>query len=295
MQIILTHIGTALPPYLKYTFHQIRTVMPYIPVYFLSDQPEPKELTQKFNIEWKTINTSINPLDGIWPYPKNDFWEVTLRRFYHISEFMIENNLYNILHFENDVLVYKNFDQIETVFKHCYQNIGITQGKNRPWECMTGMMFLHKPTSLKHMLAYFEQILKDPDLVRNKGYDMLHEMSLMGSYLQENTPDNVDGLPTLPFGPTSRYINLFNGLFDPASWGQYALGTHTKPIPGWAETAHIIGHEILAKKVDLFWYTIDGYKIPFVKDLGTGLSYQLYNLHIHSKNLKEGLSVPYDD
>jgi hypothetical protein len=118
--------------------------------------------------------------------------------------------------------------------------------------------------------------------------DMIHEMSLMRAY-SKDYPEDLQHLPILPFGEFSKNYEVFNSIFDPASWGQYVGGT-TDGIPGAKPSDHYIGR-LLQNNPDytVIWKEDDqNRKIPY-------FDYQekqvrINNLHIHSKNLHKYLS-----
>lgn len=286
MQIVLTHIGTPLPPYLESCIAQIRAYT-NMDLYFVSDSNEPNFFS-KYKSTWVPAHEfpKFSHVDTLLQYPNGDFWNATLKRLYYLDYFIRGFNLSNTIHFENDVLIYKNpIDLIPTLEKN-YKNIAITRGTNL--DCMTGFMYLNNNYSLTGFIQFMESSLKNPGFIQSQGYEMLHEMALLGSYLRLGNPDNIDVLPSLPFGPLSHNLEAFGGLFDPASWGQYALGTHSCPKPGWAENRHYIGREIIQKTVSFEWQRINNRMMPIVHDLVNDRSYPLFNLHVHSKNLEDG-------
>ena len=288
MQIILTHFGSPLPIYLEDTFKQIR-YFSNLPVYFLSDQEIP-EFAAEYGVEWFNCHNMDKDYQALskMGHPNNDFWCLTAKRLWYLADFTEQFNLTDSIHFENDVLIYVDPLNIKQSLKSTYENIGITRGT--ALDCMTGFMYLAKPNSLKLFTQFAEELLNDSKRLGEQGYEMLHEMALLGSYLKQNKPELCDLLPSLPFGPLSKNFDKVYWLFDPASWGQYKLGTHSNPTPGWMEHKHFIGHELIKKTVAIEWHTIDGLKKPFVINTSNAGIYPLANLHVHSKLLYQGLS-----
>ncbi len=264
--------------------------MTELPVYFLSDQLEPINITDRYGIYWIYVPPADRQYTHLsrMGYPGKDFWCLTAKRLWYLADFIAERKFNNTIHFENDVLLYVDpLNHLQT-FQDEYSGLAITRGTYL--DCMTGFSYSRNYGDWSEFTKYAENLLNNPNLVQNEQYEMLHEMALLGTY-ERNVHDSIIAtLPSLPFGDLSRGLDTLRIQFDPASWGQYALGTHSKPVPGWAEHKHFIGHEILRGSVDLQWDVIDGMRKPFVLDKVNQARWPLANLHVHSKRLNLGIS-----
>lgn len=295
MNVVLIHIGasgpfidsTALPDYLGDCIRQY-SLFNEGNLYVLTDKENIKELQgyeQVIPIALEDYySDKIPQLCALYNYPERSFWTVSITRFIYLENFMRENNLRHVYHFENDVLIYFDISKFHNVFKQLYSNIAITPGG--PMKTMTGFMYIDNHRSLERMTDFFIDVLarlgvdgacKEYDL------DMAHEMSLMAVYNRDKGPHYMAYLPILPFGAFSQNFDKFNAIFDPASWGQFVGGTREEG-PGARVTDHYVGLVLkayLQYKVD--WKVEGGLKIPYFSYDGNLV--KINNLHIHSKNL----------
>jgi len=89
---------------------------------------------------------------------------------------------------------------------------------------------------------------------------------------------------------TLTYMDNFNKyIFDPATYGQY-LGGNNKNKKfkdfGIYEKNTYIGKEILKNKIKILWEKDENnFNRPYC--LYNKEKYKIFNLHIHSKNLKQ--------
>ena len=231
----------------------------------------------------------IAKLCSLYGHPEKDFWAASLLRFVYLENFMWENGLQHVCHFENDVLVYFNISDFRQTFNRLYENIAITPGG--PTKNMTGFMYISNYRSLECMTDFFIDVLTElgEEGIRGKyDCDMVHEMSLMAAYRKEAGPYNMAYLPILPFGEFSWHFDKFNAIFDPASWGQLVGGSRTEG-PGVKAPDHHIGQLLRANPhYSVVWRTKEGLKLPYF-DYNNKLV-RINNLHIHSKNLKAFMS-----
>jgi len=92
----------------------------------------------------------------------------------------------------------------------------------------------------------------------------------------------------MPFGEFSENLEVFNSLFDPASYGQLVGGTQSEG-PGAKPQDHYIGRWLIANpQYSVIWKEENRLKIPYL-NYGSGI--KINNLHIHSKNLHKYMSL----
>ena len=109
---------------------------------------------------------------------------------------------------------------------------------------------------------------------------MPHEMRLLG-HLQNNIleKDHITLLPVSPIHPGSNMFTLFNGVFDPSSYGQF-FGNNNEVHSD--DTHRFVDRHINKKFVPIFdksTYT------PYIK--WDNKQIPIFNLHIHNKQLHE--------
>ncbi len=285
---ILVHIGE-IPLHLKYCVEQ----------YYKFNDEKLYLLTNKEN-RVKNVNIipieeyhfdKIDEFNSLYNYDSNNFWTVAATRLFYIENFMKKNNIENVFHFENDVLIYEDISNIKDKFVKNYDNIAITTGG--PDKSMTGFMFIKNYKSLSMMSDFFVDTLRRYGIAgtqRKYGMDMVHEMSLMKFYGVEKGDEFISNLPILPSGEFSKHFDLFDSIFDPATWGQFVGGTRNEG-PGAKPQDHYIGQLLIKNpNYNVIWKVDDkNRKIPYFKFDGNEV--RINNLHIHSKNLKNYMSL----
>jgi hypothetical protein len=285
---ILVHLGKKLPEYLKYCIQQYYKFNEEKLV-LLTDSDENIENVDKININ-EYHSDKIEIFKKLYNYGPNNFWTVAALRLFYIENFMKKNNIKNVFHFENDVLIYFNINNFKNKFIELYENISITTGG--PDKSMTGFMYIKNYISIEKMTNFFIDILSKYGIngtQKKYGMDMVHEMSLMKIYGIEKGLNYIDNLPILPFGDFSKHYTEFNSIFDPATWGQFVGGTRVNG-PGTKPLDHYIGQLLIKNpKYNVIWKKDNNdRKIPYFKYDNNEV--KINNLHIHSKNLKKYIS-----
>jgi hypothetical protein len=293
MDIVMFHSGKSLPVFLKDTFSQLRLFNPTTTVYFITDREhlaDPVFTLNSINVvdKQKYISDDIQTFCVLYGRGKDNFWTITTTRLMYIANFIKEQNLHDVYHLENDVLLYTDISEFNFQFTKLYTDLAITVGG--PDKCMTGFLFIKRPQALQHMVGFFIKLLKSSTIhiIRKQyGMDMVNEMTLMRVYSREY-PNLLKFLPILPFGDFAENYNMFNSIFDPASWGQYVGGT-LDGVPGAKPDDHYIGL-LLREHLEytVIWKQEEKGRVPYFKF--DGQEVRINNLHIHSKNLHLYLS-----
>jgi hypothetical protein len=279
MKLVMFHSGK-LPEYLEYTFKQIRLFNPDLEIHFLTDLENCNNpLFKKYKINpWPKITFYSDKVRQFEIYyGDKPFWTIAATRLIYMENFIKTLGLTDVYHFENDVLLYYNLQELHKQFLAKYQSLAITRGGKD--KCMTGFMFIKNGEALAKMTQFFIDILcyyGVKGTQKKFGMDMVNEMSLMAVYM-----DDKNGLEPLPIIPPSD----FGSIFDPASWGQFVGGT-TEKIPG-AKPKDLSVSQMLIANPDwtVDWIkNVEGRKIPYFKGI------RINNLHIHSKELHKYMS-----
>ena len=293
MTMVMFHSGNSFPVFLEDCFKQLRLFNPDIPVYFITDKEWlANPVFSLYNVltvdKDQYESEDINAFSVLYGRGEYDFWTITTTRLMYIANFIRENNLHNVYHIENDVLLYSTIKDYNASFVRLYDNIAITVGG--PDKAMTGFMFVKRPKALIHLTDFIIHLLKQykiKEIRKQYGMDMVNEMTLMRAYSREY-PDLMLPLPTIPFGELSLNFDVFNSIFDPASWGQYVGGTPDH-VPGAKPEDHYIG-QLLRQHLDytVIWKEESKGQVPYFcydrKEV------KINNLHIHSKQLHKYLS-----
>jgi hypothetical protein len=207
-------------------------------------------------------------------------------RFFLVHHLMKNNNIINCFFMEIDNLIYDDPKKwIENMSKNelCY----MYDNKNR---CSSGLMYIKHYSNLIGMMKYISNFIETSN-------EFMSEMTCISNYY-ELYPNKIQLLPiywkddTISELAYSNYSQYNNTIFDAAAIGIYLLGVNAYHNNGEI----IIGEKWSLSEIDYtknkFEWKIDekGRKKPYIYDGEKWLL--INNLHIHSKNLKDGLSVP---
>lgn len=295
MELILTHLNSRLPAYVWHNFINLRIWNPDVVIKMICHEQhqtdDDKLFLQHYNIElvpcesimddlwkeflsvswyhvWGTPNTK-------YPSPPN-FVQGTSERLYALNAYCASRGLSDIVHIENDVMVYESLDVLLPIMQACYKQLALTPMADKDHT----FAFVYIPTHDKlteFCLFNTEQLKLGNDfLVRQYNLEMVHEMSIAKIY--KDLHNKIDFFPILPYGPYSEHFDVFHSIFDPASWGQFIGGTNNQFGCGYAGQHHIIGREIIDGKCSAYF---NG-KYPVTN---TGI--KINNLHVHSKRLQD--------
>ena len=295
INLVMFHSGKKLPAFLECTFRQIRLFNPEIIIYFITDKISLNDLLFK-KYEIISLNKDlfysdkIKKFEDLYNWPSDHFWAITTTRLIYIESLIERHGLTNVYHFENDVLLYYNLKDHHEKFQKLYKHMAITPGRQD--RNMTGFMFIKNWKSLFMMTQFFIDILKMHGLEKLREIyktDMVHEMSLMKMYEVEKGLKYLSYLPILPFGEQASEYDIFNSIFDPASWGQFVGGTQEEGPGAKPEELYISQLLIANPDYTVIWKKDDeDRKIPYFKYGNNEI--KINNLHIHSKNLSKYMS-----
>lgn len=281
MEVVLFHVGNSYPNHFEQCIDQYRLFNHNIKTSIiinkeLYNQFKPLATKHDINIVL-TKNLKISaPL--IYNKDPLDFWNITFLRLYYLYEYMSKFNINNIIHFENDVMIYFDIDKYKYKFVDKYSTIALPHATDH--HSMASFMYTSNK-SLYDMISFFNTCLsQSPSKILNKyGMDMINEMTLIRAYSKE-FPKILKELPSLP------QETIFDGLFDPAGYGQYLGGTpHNGKQSGWMEERHYIGKKLINNDISVEWCDKSDYNKPIVIDNKTNIIYNINSLHVHSKDL----------
>ena len=204
---------------------------------------------------------------------RGGFWALASLRFFYIYEFMNKYDVKDVIHLENDVLIYYNCNNIIDNFDKQFIYLPFDTFKRN----IASVMYI--PTS-----EIFKVALDNYNFSKN---DMENFCNI------KNKTGLIKVLPIFPQVKTdieevqfvSENFENFNCIFDAAAMGQYLGGID--PNNCATNTVGFV-NETCVIKYNVFkfvWITINDIKRPFLK-IGDS-EIRIFNLHIHSKNLIE--------
>ena len=198
------------------------------------------------------------------------FWFHTSARFFVIHAFMLKHGLKDVIHIENDVLLYYNVDE------------EFDYGNDKK-------MYIPFDTYERNIASIvyipdadiFSKILEHYDFGKNDMYNFSEIRKR--TQLIQNLPIFVDGE-----GSTLERAFVTNGfkkyIFDAAAIGQLVGGVDPRNAAG--DTRGFVNETCVIKykeEGEIIWKEVDGFNKPFIKIFTKKVP--IFNLHIHCKNL----------
>ena len=202
---------------------------------------------------------------------RNGFWQLTSQRFYYIYEFMKKFNVINVIHLENDVLIYYNCNVLLDKLNQKFMYIPFdTYERN-----IASIIYI--PSA-----PIFKLILDNYDFNKNDMQNFSNIKHITG--LIQNFPIFPQQFASNPEESfVSENSNIFPYIFDAAAIGQYLGGID----PRNSTTPNTVGfvNETCTIKYNKYSFIMNKDKLPFINIQGTEIP--IFNLHIHSKILKD--------
>tara|TARA_R110000824_G_scaffold391212_1_gene588837 strand:+ start:471 stop:1394 length:924 start_codon:yes stop_codon:yes gene_type:complete len=197
---------------------------------------------------------------------RNGFWISTSKRFFLIYEYMKINNIQNVLHLENDVLLYShmNYGLDEKIYL-------TMDSKDR---CIPGIMYIPNYELLTNLILNY-------DFTKN---DMINLAKFYHTekHIVETFPIIDNSIDKCIY---NENFHEFNSIFDGAAIGQYLGGVDPRNIPG--DTTGFINETCIIKydKYNFEWIKRGEHSFPHI-EINKKLI-PINNLHIHCKNLAQ--------
>ena len=201
---------------------------------------------------------------------RGGFWFNTSARFFVIHAFMLKHGVKDVIHIENDVLLYYNVDE------------EFDYGNDKK-------MYIPFDTYERNIASIvyipdadvFSKILEHYDFGKNDMYNF--------SEIRKRT-QLIQNLPIFVEGRDNALEKAFvtNGfkkyIFDAAAIGQLVGGVDPRNAAG--DTRGFVNETCVIKykeEGEIIWREIDGFNKPFIKIFTKEVP--IFNLHIHCKNL----------
>ena len=294
MNYILYNSNT-LPNHLNDCISNIKKVDPNSNVYLISDiKTNYKGVISIVNSDIISDQTQDIVSHNIYKntnYEKNPLWESSLIRIFAIRDLASRYSIQDIIHFDNDVLIYAKADEVAKLFAK--DKVNITRSNEK---------------SLVFGYSYFHDF-KILDKLCNRLYELI--MINICDKNWKSKPINEMRLLQMIYGEMPEFFNILNSyplknnayVFDPAIYGQIVGGSHFRPrrffpksvyrvgyidtrrryLPrgGWLDLSHEVADKFLADNTKLFFKN----RVPFLKNKNG--TFKIANLHIHSKELRK--------
>lgn len=304
--LVFIHIGDQAPKYLYDALYQARLFNPNENVYLLAS---PKAVDHN---RLKTFNIILIDLHSLQTTPEHqkfseaynlrskfvDFFRCTSERFLYLNDFLQQYDVKDVIHLENDILLYNSIETMLTVLKNIPE--GIAAVFDNDTRCIPSFVYIRDKEYMQKLANYFT----------GQASSGKNDMEILALFKRDNQavtcslPIIMDEyLATYPLKSPSghqtqsplEYCALykeFDSIFDGAAIGQFLGGID--PIHSKANTIGFINESCLFNPAHFEYVWIKDEqerKVPYA--LFKGKLHRINNLHIHSKNLASFLSIKF--
>ncbi len=285
MNYVLVSIGT-IPSYITKTINSILSIDKDSKIFLGTDQKIKFKNVEIIDLK-DIVSDQTNKIkqDDIFKgtiFEGNPLWITSLLRIFYLRDIQKKLNLKNVIHFDNDILIYKPYEELNNYFDSSRFNI-TPCNQNR---LIFGYSFIAKYEILDNLCNFLDKKIEE-GVNKEWGFNNFtppNEMDLLGMiYNDNNSIFNL--LPILPYdSPT---------IFDPLSYGMYIDGSHAYPRKIYSRRSinlnDTIGIELFSKRI----------KTKFVNNrpvvYWNNQIFEMSNLHIHSKRFEKFLPEGYKD
>jgi hypothetical protein len=302
--IVFIHLGPVIPAYTARAISQAARFSTG-PLYLVAEQEALAaftlpEMSRIMVVACEDLSISalhqafrdINPMNNTF---RGGFWTYTTERFFFLATLVERLGLENVIHVENDVMLYADFDLLVPKLAGLYS--GLAAPFDNDDRCIPSVLFARRPQALGAICQFIvERLGERPE------HD-LNDMVLLGEARRRLGPDILDALPILPTFYTdplgnrigngtkdpslfSRHVSHLGSVFDAAAIGQYLGGPDprnhelSKPGPGFINESCLFDPSLFAY---LWGSDSQGRRVPYMTMKGEQIS--IANLHIHCKEL----------
>ncbi len=291
--IVFVHIGPTIPSYAIDAVKQAHLFNPMIPIYLVGDKRALQLIPEipAICVEAESLPKEKNHELFIRVCGNHGFWRYTTERFFYLYELMKKYQLTDVVHLENDNMLYANLEEFLPVFKKYYSSrLGVTFDHDQ--RGIAGIMYIATLEPLEHFLRSILQQPRQNDmdqLARFKNW----EGGAHIDHLPIAPPSYAKDYPlTSPYGHRglrpelySNHYEEFHAIFDAAAMGQYLGGVdpiHGPVQPGFINESCVVNPSLF----DYEWVEDSGgRKVPYA--IYKDEKIKIVNLHIHCKDLKK--------
>ena len=225
----------------------------------------------KINLNQSEILNSKSLIEG-------SFWKLSSLRFEVLSDFIISRKINSFFHAEIDNLIF-NINSLENKLNKVGN--GIFAPRDDYDRALGSFFYCNDNSSIKEIIKLY----KPP-------YKVLNDMHALGLYSQLNS--KFFSLPTESFENNKLLWDIINplslgGIFDAAAIGQYLLGVDPNNVK-YEPTYNLFENEKAKIDFNQLDFSTDGIDI-YIKPSINNDFYKLYNLHVHSKNIKRAIKL----
>jgi hypothetical protein len=274
MNIILTCIGnfqdyilTNIKQLLRLKHNNIYVICDY--KYFKNFE-EYKEYINLVDIETLPDMYNYKNKSNLDKNFRNGFWMLTSYRFFAIYSLMKKYELTDVIHLENDVLIYENIH----ILKENLNNKKLYVPFDTFERNIASIMYIPNSEIFGKILEHYDHRLND---MENFSFIQKETEYIENFPIFKTKDDNEE------YKFITKNFDKFNIIFDAAAIGQYLGGVDPRNISG--DTTGFINETCIIKynNYKFFWEEKDDIKRPYL--ILNDELIPIFNLHIHCKNL----------
>jgi hypothetical protein len=218
---------------------------------------------------------------------RGGFWALTTLRFFYLYAFMEKYSVENVLHIENDVVLYYNANEL----LGCIDRNQIYVPFHSFNINVADIIYIPRATIFRHLVENWNMDAIDMHIFR---------------YFKQMFPAIINMFPICKsvdgFNEEQRAMCMnyphFNKIFDAAALGQYLGGIDSRNVDAGVNTVGFINKECVIKfnRWRFVWKPVEEgevlaegtetgvFKRPFLV-FENGEEIPIFNMHVHSKNL----------
>ena len=205
---------------------------------------------------------------------RGGFWHLCSLRLFYLYSYIQSKNITNCLHIENDVMLYKNLnnyefntDKVATVFD-CYNRV------------IPSIIYIPTPDHFKIVIEKYQSSLNDMQNLAKFDENIIERLPIYTELKTNNETYMV-----------TKNFSKYNIIFDAAAIGQYLAGVDSRNMSG--DTRGFINETCVVKyNINKFFWIKDELTLLYSPYISIDNTYiPIFNLHIHSKNLKDFMSL----
>lgn len=270
-RLISPYVYKTVPDYYYKTFNYNK--QKFTASHFISSNENIDELLD--DEDFKYIDKLF---DEKWSKNKRDpFWYNTLVRVLLLCIYVRKYNLKNVIHVEADNIIFgEDIESICNIFNP--GQFGYSCERSNAGA--PSFIFIKDENAADSLLKQHIKLFEKGEQVLNPYvghfYNNIMDMAFLD--LIRRGGKNYKMLPCLPYGPFSENFSALNCVFDPTSYGQFLGGTNNGHSPGFIDSAHYIGQELLKNAIKVSMYE----NKPVIDFNNTIIP--IFNLHVHNKH-----------
>lgn len=224
---------------------------------------------------------------------RDGFWKSVVERFYYIEDVILEYDLKNVFHFENDVMIYCD---LKMILRTLIENkINMAAPFDNDSRCIPSFVYFNGNEVLSKLNKFMFEFpnYNDMELIAmfNERYNLIATLPVI--------PHNYDlelksksGLVVKDRSKYNENFDKFKSVFDAAAIGQYLGGVDSRNLKlnffvnFFKPKTKFINESAVydVSNFDYYWHTDEfERKVPYLKY--KGINFKINNLHIHSKKL----------